>query len=157
MGNVENDKGEGTLISTDFETFELILGKLEKIDESRLEALVSLREKLKFNSDNPKLIVKTSRQVAVGTKIDITLNLLGKDDKNEFKAVVQLNTPNFIFLKIDDHLENKLFENNLPVTISFRPLRQKMVYQFEADSQGSVSKGLLRINHSNSIKIIEEL
>ena len=156
MSRMTKEK-ELELISTNSDIFELILGNLEKIDETRLEALVSLREKLKFNSDNPKLIVKTSRQVAVGTKINISVYFKGEDDQNEFKAVVQFNTPNFIFVKINDLLENKLFKNNTLVTISFRPLRQKMVYQFEAEPHGSVSKGILRINHSDSIKIIEEL
>ena len=156
MSRMTKEK-ELALISTNAETFELILGNLEKIDETRLEALVSLREKLKFNSENPNLIVKTSRQLAVGTKINILGDTQGNDFQNEFKATVQLNTPNFIFVKIDGSFEKKLFNNTTLVTINFRPLRQKKVYQFEAESHGPASRDLLRINHSDSIKIIEEL
>ena len=67
-----------------------------------------------------------------------------------------MNTPNFIFVKIEDPLSKEIFKKNIVVTVNFRPLRQKMVYQFESETQGSISKDILRINHSNYIKIIEE-
>jgi len=155
MSRMTKEK-ELELISTKAETFETILGNLEKIDEIRLEALVSLREKLKFNSDNPNLIVKSSRQISVGTTIDV-LGDITEGGKNDFQAIVQLNTPNFIFIKIDDPSINKFFNKNVSVKVSFRPLRQKLVYQFESKTHGSVSEKLLRINHSDLIKIIEEL
>ncbi len=156
MSRMTKEK-ELELICTNEETFESILANLEKIDETRLEALVSLREKLKFNSDNPKLIVKTSRQIAIGTNIKISGYSQKNDEENEIQAIVQLNTPNFIFVKIDNPLENKKFKNNTFISIIFRPLRQKMVYQFEVETNGLVSKDLLRIYHSDSIKIIEEI
>ena len=59
MSRMTKEK-ELELISNNAEKFEIILSNLEKIDESRLEALISVREKLKFNSDNPKLIIKNS-------------------------------------------------------------------------------------------------
>ena len=65
-------------ISTNVETFELILNDLEKINEERLDALVTLREKLNFNSGNPKLIVTTSRQLAVGTELQIYGKISGE-------------------------------------------------------------------------------
>jgi len=43
------------------------------------------------------------------------------------------------------------------LTVSFRPLRQKMVYQFEADPQGAGANGLQRVAHADAVKIIEEL
>ncbi len=155
MSRMTKEK-ELELISTHAETFEIVLSNLEKIDESRLEALISLREKLKFNSDNPKLIVKNSRQVAAATKIEVSVYSQSRSEKFDFQSIVQLNTPNFIFLKIEDPLANEIFKNNIIVKVNFRPLRQKMVYQFESETQGPISKDILRLNHSNYIKIIEE-
>ena len=155
MSRMTKEK-ELELISTNAETFEIILSNLEKIDESRLEALISLREKLKFNSDNPKLIVKNSRQVAVATKIEVSVYPQDRLEKFDFQSIVQLNTPNFIFVKIENPLAKEIFKKNIIVTVNFRPLRQKMVYQFESETQGPISKDLLRLNHSNDIKIIEE-
>ena len=144
-------------VSTNVANFELILRDLQNIDEVRLESLVALREKLNFNSENPKLIISTSRQVAVGTKLKIAGNLPPNNELFELLANVQLNTPNFIFVKMEDSAENEIFESFSSVTISFRPLRQKMVYQFEADSQVAGANGLHRIAHADAVKIIEEL
>ena len=144
-------------ISTNAANFELILGELQHIDEVRLGALVCLREKLKFNSENPKLIITTSRQVAVGTLLKIKGNISGKKKPQEIEATVQLNTPNFIFVKTSTSADSKMFDNFSSLAVSFRPLRQKMVYQFEADPQGAGANGLQRIEHADSVKIIEEL
>ncbi len=144
-------------ISTNVANFELILGELQHIDEVRLGALVCLREKLKFNSENPKLIITTSRQVAVGTLLKIKGNISGKKKQQEIEATVQLNTPNFIFVKTSTAADSKMFDNFSSLAVSFRPLRQKMVYQFEADPQGAGANGLQRIEHADTVKIIEEL
>ncbi|MDP6488318.1 MAG: hypothetical protein QF825_08215 [SAR324 cluster bacterium] len=144
-------------ISTNVANFELILGELQHIDEVRLGALVCLREKLKFNSENPKLIITTSRQVAVGTLLKIKGNISGKKKPQEIEATVQLNTPNFIFVKTSTAADSKMFDNFSSLAVSFRPLRQKMVYQFEADPQGAGANGLQRIEHADTVKIIEEL
>ena len=144
-------------ISTNVANFELILGELQHIDEVRLGALVCLREKLKFNSENPKLIITTSRQVAVGTLLKIKGNISGKKKPQEIEATVQLNTPNFIFVKTSTSADSKMFDNFSSLAVSFRPLRQKMVYQFEADHQGAGANGLQRIEHADTVKIIEEL
>ena len=144
-------------ISTNAANFELILGELQHIDEVRLGALVCLREKLKFNSENPKLIITTSRQVAVGTLLKIKGNISGKKKPQEIEATVQLNTPNFIFVKTSTAADSKMFDNFSSLAVSFRPLRQKMVYQFEADHQGAGANGLQRIEHADTVKIIEEL
>jgi len=144
-------------ISTNAVNFELILGELKNIDEVRLEALISLREKLKFNSENPKLIISTSRQVAVGTLLKIMGNISGNKKQQEIEATVKLNTPNFIFVKTSTSADSKKFDNFSSLTVSFRPLRQKMVYQFEAEPQGAGANGLQRIAHADAVKIIEEL
>jgi len=68
-----------------------------------------------------------------------------------------LNTPNFIFVKMSASADRKIFDKFSSLTVRFRPLRQKMVYQFEADPQGAGANGLQRIAHSDAIKIIEEL
>jgi len=144
-------------ISTNVEQFELVIDDLEKIDETRLEALVSLREKLNFNSENPKLIVKRSRQVAVGTKLKIIDRIPKSGDQPEINAIVHLNTPNFLFVKIVDLFEDKFIKSLSSLTVNFRPLRQKKIYQFDTKTKSTGSKNLLRLNHSDSIKIIEEL
>jgi len=144
-------------ISNNAANFELILGELKNIDEVRLEALISLREKLKFNSENPKLIISTSRQVAVGTLLKIMGNISGNKKQQEIEATVKLNTPNFIFVKTSTSADSKKFDNFSSLTVSFRPLRQKMVYQFEAEPQGAGANGLQRIAHADAVKIIEEL
>ncbi|MBT3214847.1 MAG: hypothetical protein HN351_09390 [Deltaproteobacteria bacterium] len=144
-------------ISNNAVNFELILGELKNIDEVRLEALISLREKLKFNSENPKLIISTSRQVAVGTLLKIMGNISGNNKQQEIEATVKLNTPNFIFVKTSTSADSKKFDNFSSLTVSFRPLRQKMVYQFEAEPQGAGANGLQRIAHADAVKIIEEL
>lgn len=144
-------------ISNNAVNFELILGELKNIDEVRLEALISLREKLKFNSENPKLIIGTSRQVAVGTLLKIMGNISGNKEQQEIEATVKLNTPNFIFVKTSTSADSKKFDNFSSLTVSFRPLRQKMVYQFEAEPQGAGANGLQRIAHADAVKIIEEL
>jgi hypothetical protein len=43
------------------------------------------------------------------------------------------------------------------LTVKFRPLRQKMVYQFHATLKNTGANSLLRIEHSNKVKIVEEL
>jgi len=116
-----------------------------------------LREKLIFNSDNPKLIVTTSRQLAVGTELKIFGKISGQTKQLEFQAVAQLNTPNYLFVKVMDEGEVVKIEKLSSLTVKFRPLRQKMVYQFHATLQNTGENFLLRIEHSNKVKIVEEL
>ena len=144
-------------ISLNAENFELILSELENIDGTRLEALISLREKLHFNSENPALVVSNSRQVAIGTKLQIYGGISGKEEQSEFQAVVQSNTPNFLFVKMADSAETAEIDKFTLLTVRFRPLRQKKIYQFQAAPQGLGTNGLLRIVHADFIKIVEDL
>ena len=144
-------------IITKAENLDLILTELDNIDGTRLEALVSLREKLNFNSENPKLIVTNSRQVAVGTELQIAGKISGRKEQLEFKAVVQSNTPNFLFVKVIDSGESAAVDKFSSLTVRFRPMRQKMIYQYQAAPQGIGANGLLRIAHSDLIKIVEEI
>ena len=139
------------------DTFELILSELENIDGTRLEALVCLREKLSFNSDNPQLIVTNSRQIAIGTELQIGEKISGLKEQTVLRAVVQSNTPNFLYVKMIDSTKTATVENFSSVSIKFRPMRQKKIYQFHASPQGIGANGLLRIGHSNLIKIVEEI
>ena len=144
-------------ISMNSENFESILNELEYIDDNRLEALISLREKLNFHSENPLLVVSHSRQIAIGTKLQISVNISGKETKSELEAEVQSNTPNFLFIKMSDSAEIDEIEKLTSLTLIFRPLRQKKIYQFQAETQGLGTNGLLRIVHSEFVKIVEEL
>ena len=139
------------------ENFDLILSELENIDETHLEALISLREKLNFHSENPLLVVTNSRQIAIGTKLQIYGNISGQETQSEFVAEVHSNTPNFLFVKMAGSPETSEIVKFISLTVKFRPLRQKKIYQFEAAPQGLGTKGLVRIAHSDFIKIVEEL
>ena len=144
-------------ISMNSENFESIISELENIDDSRLEALISLREKLNFHSENPLLVVSNSRQIAIGTKLQIYGNKLGQGTKSVLEAEVQSNTPNFLFIQIVGSAEIDEIEEFTSLTFRFRPLRQKKIYQFKAELQGLGKNDLLRIAHSDFIKIVEEL
>ncbi len=156
MSRMTKEK-EVVKVSTNVETFELMLNELENIDEERLDAVVTLREKLIFNSDNPKLIVTTSRQLAVGTELQIYGKISGEKKQLEFLAFAHLNTPNYLFIKVNDAGEDVPIDRLSSLTVKFRPLRQKMVYQFQSTPQNTVANSLLRIEHSNKVKIVEEL
>ena len=144
-------------ISLNSENFESILSELENIDDTRLEALIALREKLNFHSENPLLVVSNSRQISIGTKLQINGNIPGQEKQLEFEAEVQSNTPNFLFIKIFDSVVIEEIEKFSSLSVKFRPLRQKKIYQFQAEHQGLGTNNLLRIGHSNNIKIVEEL
>ena len=144
-------------ISLNSENFESILSELENIDDTRLDALISLRGKLNFHSENPLLVVTNSRQIAIGTKLQIYGNNLGQESRSEFIAEVHSNTPNFLFIKMTGSTKIAEIEKLNSLIIRFRPLRQKKIYQFQAESQGQGTNGLLRIAHSAFIKILEEL
>ena len=144
-------------VSLNSENFESILSELENIDDIRLEALISLREKLNFHSENPLLVVTNSRQIAIGTKLQINGNIQEKGKQSEFEAEVHSNTPNFLFVKMTDSAANEEIEKISSLTMKFRPLRQKKIYQFQVQLQGLGTNGLLRITHSDFIKIVEEL
>ena len=73
------------------------------------------------------------------------------------QAVVQSNTPNYLFVKLADSAEIEEVDKLSSFTVRLRPLRQKKIYQFQAVTQGLGTNGLLRIAHSDYIKIVEEL
>ena len=156
MSRMTKEK-EVVQVSSNVETFELMLNELENIDEKRLDALVTLREKLIFNSNNPKLIVTTSRQLAVGTELQIYGKISAGARQVELQAFTHLNTPNYLFIKVNDSGENFLIDRFSSLTVKFKPLRQKMVYQFQSTPQNTIVDSLLRIEHTNEVKIVEEL
>ncbi len=150
-------ENEVAQISMNAQNFELILSELENIDGTRLEALISLRNKLNFTSENPLLVVSNSRQIAISTKLHINGNISEKEEQSEFQAAVQSNTPNFLFVKMSDSTDPEEVGKFSSLTLRFRPLRQKKIYQFQTAPQGLGTNGLLRIAHSDYIKIVEEL
>jgi len=58
---------------------------------------------------------------------------------------------------VNDAGEDVPIDRLSSLTVKFRPLRQKMVYQFHAILQNTGANSLLRIEHSNKVKIVEEL
>ena len=64
---------------------------------------------------------------------------------------------NFLFVKIAGSAETAEIDKFTSLTVRFRPLRQKKIYQFQAAPQGLGTNGLLRIAHADFIKIVEEL
>ena len=102
-------------------------------------------------------MVSNSRQIAISTKLKINGKISGQNEQAEFQAVVHSNTPNYLFVKMDDSAETTKVDRFISLTLRFRPLRQKKIYQFQAAPQGLWKNGLLRIGHSDCIKIMEEL
>mgnify|MGYP003316071358 CR=1 FL=1 len=102
-------------------------------------------------------MVSNSRQIAVGTKLQLNGNISGQEEQSEFQAVAQSNTPNYLFVKLSDSAEHAEVDKFSSLTLRFRPLRQKKIYQFHSVSPGLGTNGLLRIAHSDYIKIVEEL
>ena len=116
-----------------------------------------MRKKLNFHSENPLLVVSNSRQIAIGTILQINGNILGQETSLKYEAEVQSNTPNFLFVKVGDPRATMDIEKISSLSVKFRPLRQKKIYQFQAEPQDLGTNDLLRIDHSDNIKIVEEL
>ena len=122
---------------------------------------MKLREKLRFTSENPDLVVGNSRQVAPGVQLTASYRLPTNHHQNEeFSALVRFNSPNFIYIEPSDTTQlpalNK--ERPLPIAFRFTTSRHKRVYQFNSqlDPSKPQERNLYRILHTEKVKIIAE-
>ena len=62
--------------------------ELGEIEKEKLDAIIQIREKLRFNSDNPVVVVTSSRQIAVGTKLEVSGKVGDQKTLHQFKAII---------------------------------------------------------------------
>ena len=111
-----------------FEKMVLEQGDLEK---EKLDALIRIREKLRFNSDNPAVVVTTSRQIAVGTELEVSGKVGDQKTRHQFKAVVMFNSINLMYISLSAQ------KGSVPPVAKMAQLT-------------------FRLGHSDSVKITEE-
>ena len=142
------------LVLEKIERYEQTLEELDEIDESRLQALVAVRQKLGFTSDNPKLTVSHTRQVALGTDLQIkAVNDGGQQVQLEGR--VTFNAPNYFYVVVAR--TRGLGTNIRQLTIRFTPPRRNIVYQFQLEpAEVSESQPHFKLPHTGDIKIVEE-
>ena len=142
------------LVLEQVKRFEETLEQLDDIGESRLQALVAVRRKLGFTSDNPELTVSHSRQVAPGTELQIKA-LDESGQQVQLAGQVTFNTPNYFYVVVAR--TRGLGEGIRQLTIRFKPPRRNIVYQFHvAPAEVSPSPPHFKIPHTRDIKIVEE-
>ncbi|HIL88841.1 MAG TPA: hypothetical protein EYM25_09075 [Deltaproteobacteria bacterium] len=143
-----------TLVLEQVERFEQTLEQLDEIDEARLQALVFVRQKLGFTSDNPKLTVFHTRQVASGTELQIKASDDG-GQQVQLAGQVTFNSPNYFYVVVAR--TRGLGTNIRQLTIRFKPPRRNIVYQFQlAPAEVSQSQPHFKLPHTRDIKIVEE-
>ena len=137
-----------------FEKMVLEQGDLEK---EKLDALIRIREKLRFNSDNPAVVVTTSRQIAVGNELEVSGKVGDQKTRHQFKAVVMFNSINLMYISL------RAQKGSVPpvakmaqLTLRFKPPRQRTFYQCRLPFEGTGQDGMFRLGHSDSVKITEE-
>ncbi|MDG2198459.1 MAG: hypothetical protein P8O70_16580 [SAR324 cluster bacterium] len=143
------------------EIFEQSIQKLGQLDYQKLDLLVKLREKLRFTSENPDLVVGNSRQVAPGVQLTASYRSPTDHHQNEeFSALVRFNSPNFIYFEPSDTKQLPAYnkERPLPITFRFTTSRHKRVYQFNSqlDPSKPQERNLYRVLHTEKVKIIAE-
>lgn len=140
--------------------FEIGIHRLEQLDYEKLDLLVKLREKLQFTSDNPDLIVTSTRQVAPGVKLTASFKHGESHETKEFEAQVRFNSPNFIYIEPANaaDLDGVQAEPRPLVTFRFTTSRHKRVYQFTSqfDPHKPQERNLYRILQTEKVKIVAE-
>ena len=122
---------------------------------------MKLREKLRFTSENPDLVVGNSRQVAPGVQLTASYRSPTDHQKNEeFSALVRFNSPNFIYIEPSDLKQLPASNKEQPLLITFRftTSRHKRIYQFTSqfDPSKPQERNLYRVLHTEKVKIIAE-
>ena len=137
-----------------FEKMVLEQGDLEK---EKLDALIRIREKLRFNSDNPAVVVTTSRQIAVGTELEVSGKVGDQKTRHQFKAVVMFNSINLMYISLSAQKGSVPPVTKMAqLTLRFQPPRQRTYYQCRLPFEGTGQDGMFRLGHSDSVKITEE-
>ena len=74
--------------------------RIEELENEQLDALVKIREKLRFNSENPSLILTTSRQIAPGTEVEIS-GKAGEDKQRlQLMGFIRFNSLNYMYINL---------------------------------------------------------
>ena len=137
-----------------FENMGLEQGELEK---EKLDALIRIREKLRFNSENPAVVVTTSRQIAVGTELEVSGKVGDQKTRHQFKAVVMFNSINLMYISLSAQNGSvPPVAKMVQLTLRFKPPRQRTYYQCRLPFDGTGQDGMFRLGHSDSVKITEE-
>jgi hypothetical protein len=156
------DVKEFKALTVNPEQFEIALHRLDKLDQHKLDLLVRLREKLEFTSENPKITLSSTRQIAVGSRLSAFYRAhTGQNAETlEFEAFVRFNSPNFVYIEPSDLQKLPALETEHPTMVTFRLItsRHKRVYQFSSqfDAKQPTERKLFRILHTERIKIIAE-
>ena len=136
--------------------FEKNLLLLEDITQERLDCIMAIREKLRFTSDNPKLEIFSSRQIAAGTKISARV----KTEQGCKKIVMRLklNVLNFMYVTLlQKEMGEDSKEKKESVVFEFEPPRHRATYQFTSALEVvDADKKLFRIPHTGFVKIIAQ-
>jgi len=134
--------------------FEKALHHLETIDEERLQALVSLRNKVKFTSENLDLTISSTRQIAVHTPLEVIYQKEGSLHTMRHKVRVIFNYPNFLYVQFPPNFDGlKQLQTGKSLTFQFQSLRKNLVYQFQSSFEGEPVDGLIKVVHRETVKI----
>ena len=137
--------------------FEKIILEMEELNSEQLDALVKIREKLRFNSENPSLILTTSRQIAPGTEVEIS-GKAGEDKQRlQLMGIIRFNSLNYMYISLQGQETNLPPIDTMPqLTLKISPPRQRTIYQCRLPLEGTSADGMYRLGHSNTVKIIAE-
>ena len=118
---------------------------------------MKIRDKLRFNSENPSLILTTSRQIAPGTEVEIS-GKAGEDKQRlQLMGIIRFNSLNYMYISLQGQESSLLPIDTIPqLTLRIRPPRQRTTYQCRLPLEGTSADGMYRLGHSNSVKIIAE-
>ncbi len=137
--------------------FEKLITEYENPDREVMDALIKIREKLLFNSDNPNMRVTTTRQIASGTELDITGRVEDQKQPHRFQALVRFNSLNYLYINLIAQKGSVPPVSKMEqLTINFKPPRQKSTYQCRVSFDGISSDGMCRLSHTENVKIVEQ-
>ncbi|MBF0350855.1 MAG: hypothetical protein HQM11_07465 [SAR324 cluster bacterium] len=137
--------------------FEKCQTLLENLDADRINALVSLRNKLYFTSDNPNLTITHTRQIALQSVLEIMMTDQLKQVQHK-RARVIFSYPDHLFIEFIENKENLTdFVKAKQLTIQLKSLRQNLIYQFKSHIVGPSVENLFKMPHTDHVKIISSL
>ena len=93
----ENELAQVTEKAT---VFEKIILEIEELESEQLDTLVKIRQKLMFNSENPSLILTTSRQIATGTEVEISGKVGEHKQRLQLIGIIRFNSLNYMNISI---------------------------------------------------------
>ncbi|MGK5093689.1 hypothetical protein WDW89_16970 [Deltaproteobacteria bacterium TL4] len=150
----QGEHKEISAVSKDPKAFERSLHELKDLDSSKVKALIHLRTKLNFTTDNPDLVPTTSRQIAVNSMLEVQFQASQTDSRIQQKARVIHNYPNYLYIKFVQPLPDPEEFINIPMMFKFRTFKRGVLYHFQSQLEDNPVDGMSKIPHSETIKII---